>query len=104
MPVPSDLRGANANKYAEVWRGQVGVKAGPRAPGPAGGRKPRVLRKTFITYIEIYEQTAHDAGLNGFAQQRGIEPRRAHRGQVQPANNGANPLTYYATHGQKAAA
>ncbi len=99
MPPPSDLTGNNANKFAEVWRGQLGVTAGPRQHGLPN----RVLQKNFITYIEIFEQTAHDAGLHGFARQRGIDPRRAHRGQVSPANNGANPLTYYATHGQVAA-
>ena len=62
------------------------------------------MNKTFITYIEVFEQTAHDAGLHAFAKQRGIDPRRAHRGQVRPANTGANPLAYYATHGQQAAA
>ncbi|MBL8898370.1 MAG: hypothetical protein JNM84_12110 [Planctomycetes bacterium] len=101
MPIPNDLTGNNAEKFAEVWRGQLGVTGGTRQKS---GGTSRVLQKNFITYIEIFEQTAHDAGLRGFAQQRGIQPRRAHTGQVSPANTGNNPLTYYETHGQEAAA
>jgi hypothetical protein len=99
MPVPNDLSGNNANKFAPVWRGQLNVTGATRS----SRRTSRVFHKTFITYIEIFEQTAHDAGLRGFAQQRGISPRRAHKGQVNPANNGPNPLTYYSVHGQEAA-
>ncbi|MGH7050823.1 MAG: hypothetical protein ACREE5_09285 [Acetobacteraceae bacterium] len=99
MPTPTDLSGNNANKYAEVWRGQLGVRGATRS----SRLSPRVIGKTFITYIEIYEQTAHDSALNGFAQQRRIEPRRAHRGRVAPANNANNPLPYYVAHGQHAA-
>jgi hypothetical protein len=88
--------------YAEVWRGQVGVSTA--TSGVAKGSRQRVKQKTFITYIEVFEQTAHDAGLHAFAKQRNIDPRRAHRGKVQPDNTGANPLAYYATHGQMAAA
>lgn len=99
MPIPKDLDGKNANKYAEVWRGQLNVTGATRSSRTS----PRIFSKTFITYIEIFEQTAHDSALNGFAQRRGIEPRRAHRGQVAPANNANNPLPYYAAHGQHAA-
>jgi hypothetical protein len=102
VPPPADLTGNNANKHAEVWRGQVGVSTA--TSGAAKGNRQRVKQKTFFIYIEIFEQTAHDAGLHAFARQRGIQPRRAHRGQVQPANNNRdNPLEYYAPHGQMAA-
>jgi hypothetical protein len=85
-----------------VWRGQVGVTGATRTSWRTGARQ-RLIQKNFITYIEIYEQTAHDSGLHAFAKGRGISPRGHHRGQVSPANDGANPLTYYQTHGQKAA-
>lgn len=99
MPIPKDLSGDNANKFAEVWRGQLGVTGATRSSRAS----PRVLDKNFITFIEIFEQTAHDKGLRGFAQRRGIQPRHKHKGQVNPDNDEANPLDYYETHGQEAA-
>jgi len=94
MPLPKDLSGDNANKHLQVWSGQFGVIT--------GGQK-RSKTKTFTCFIEIYEQTSHDAGLRQLAQQRGISPRRAHEGQVNPANPGTNNVGYYATHGQESA-
>lgn len=100
MPVPADLSGKNEPMFANVWTGTLGVAGAVRT----GGYAPRMLQKRFITCIEIFEQTAHDAGLHGFAKERKITPRRAHKGQVAPANNGADRLAYYAVHGQEAAA
>ncbi len=99
MPIPKDLSGDNAYRHAEVWRGQLGVSGGPRI-----GAAPRSIRKEFVTFIEIFEQTAHDSGLHALAKQRGITPRRAHKGQVSPANAGNDRLAYYGVHGQEAAA
>jgi hypothetical protein len=94
VPLPKDLTDSNATKHLQVWSGPLGVAT--------GGQK-RTKIKTFTSFIEIFEQSAHDSGLRQLALQRGITPRRAHKGRVTPANPGTDNVAYYATHGEEAA-
>jgi len=94
--------------YAHVWTGNLQVE-GKRTvaqgvPTVAG----RMKQKQFITYLEVREQGAHDPRIRSLRleilrKHGGQSARPMHLGRVYPANNGANPLTYYAAHGPEAA-
>ncbi len=101
MAIPPVL---NQPAYAHVWTGNLQVQ-GKRtiaigAPPIAG----RMKQKRFITYIEVLEQGAHDPAIRSLVHPRGLgNPRPMHEGRVNPRNNNADPLTYYAVHGPQAA-
>jgi hypothetical protein len=83
--------------YAPVWDGLLGVGANVQNPNRA------IPQKHFYGFIELYEQTAHDAALHPFIRRMGGNPRLPmHRGLVQPPNNIQDPIPYYRAHGQVA--
>ncbi len=100
MPIPNQIQNS-PHAYAHVWTGPllVGAPVGPQGALVQGANKTR----QFITYIEVLEQGAHDPAIRTLVQQRNMIPRPMHRGRVAPLNNLANPLAYYATHGQESA-
>jgi hypothetical protein len=92
-----------APAYAHVWTGNVNVAGRPTVVPGAAPVPGKVKAKSFVTYIEVLEQGAHDPAIRAIAVQRGMQPRPMHAGRVRPLNVNPNPLAYYAAHGPVAA-
>ncbi|NDC79435.1 MAG: hypothetical protein EBZ67_16435 [Chitinophagia bacterium] len=101
MPEPVEL---NRPAYAHVWTGNLQVEGKRTIAIGAAPVAGRMKQKRFITYIEVLEQGAHDPAIRALVQSRRLgNPRPMHRGRVNPNNTNADPLAYYAVHGQEAA-
>ncbi|MBK9387890.1 MAG: hypothetical protein IPN34_23990 [Planctomycetes bacterium] len=92
MALPDELK--DSKKYGLVWEGELDVTPSSKNSARAS------VGKQFHAYVEIYEQSAHDAAL---AKLLSGGTRSPHRAQVKSKNTEANPLDYYESLGEMAA-
>ena len=88
MPVPAELTG---EAYALIQTAPQAITT-----KHAVGDPRRTVTKQFHSYLELYFQAKHDGGIRRYCAARRIECRAQDGTQVDPANNGPNPIAYYA--------
>ena len=88
MPVPAELTG---DAYALIQASPFAVTT----KNAAGGAR-RNVTKQFHSYLELYFQGKHDGGIRAYCAARRINCRARDGTQVDPANDGADPIAYYA--------